>query len=119
MGLALLGRGAGLAGRPLVATAAATLAARSSGAEPRPPPLPGPPAGRGRGRGRAAGAAAAGGASVATAAGAAAAAGAVGGRLPVACWSEPRLAPLALRMATDLALALAVRSDSPAAISRS
>ena len=34
-------------------------------------------------------------------------------------WSEARLTPRALRAATDLALALAVRSDSPAAIRRS
>ena len=65
--------------------------------------------------------AAAGGASVATAAGAASPAAAAAGAAacPSPCWSEARLAPLALRMATDLALALAVRSDSPAAISRS
>ena len=57
---------------------------------------------------------------MATAAGAASPAVATAGA--AACpspWSEARLAPLALRMATDLALALAVRSDSPAAISRS
>ena len=65
-----------------------------------------------------AGAAAAGGASVATAA-AAGAASPAGAAWPSPCWSEARLAPRCLRMATDLALALAVRSDSPAAISRS
>ena len=48
-----------------------------------------------------------------------AAAGASAAACPSPCWSEARLAPLALRIATDLALALAVRSDSPAAISRS
>ena len=92
--------------------------------------MPGAAAGLAAGAAGAAGAAAAGawagaaavagGASVATAAGAASPATAAGAAAwPSPCWSEARLAPLALRMATDLALARAVRSDSPAAISRS
>jgi hypothetical protein len=101
------------------------LPARSSGVS-----LPPLPPGAGRAAGLAAGlagavavAAAAAGASAAgaSAAGAspagAAAAGSADAWAPA--WSEPRLAPRALRMATDLALARAVRSDSPAAIRRS
>ncbi len=107
-------------GRPLVATADATRAARSSGVSRR-LPLPG---GAGRAAGRLGAAAAVAGAAgaAATAAGASAAAGA--GAAASACagaavTATPRLAPRALRIATDFALARAVRSDSPAAIRRS
>src|SRR6266511_1506869 len=110
-------------GRSLLATAAATRAARSSGVSR--PPLP--PPGRAGAAGLGAAAAGAGAAAAAAAAGASPAGGAAAAGAspagaapsPAPLCSDVLFAPRSLRTATDLALARATRSDSPAAIRRS